>query len=282
MTQIKKLGLTLGGGGARGAAHVGAIIELKKLGVEPDLITGTSIGGLIGALYAAGVSDEKMVEFFSDLNIASVFRIPTGSPSMTGNNRFRKLLEKAIGSVEFEALSIPLSVVTVDLKTRREVVVDTGDVITAVLATCAIPVAFPAVKLDNMLLVDGGLVNNTPFDVTRARGATTVIAVNLTRAAPYGTPTTDLPPPKGVIGRAIDLAQRGKLFQVATAAIDIMTTQGFNMRLAIARPEVLIRPHMGTLGIFDFHRWEEGIELGKQAVKDNQADIEAALEQHYR
>ncbi|RMG96261.1 MAG: hypothetical protein D6706_10585 [Chloroflexi bacterium] len=268
-----KIGLALGGGGARGAAHIGVLRELERLGVRPSLITGTSIGGLIGALVAAGLGIDEVTAVFQKLNIAQMYALPGSAPALSGNTKVEKLLEETLGRITFADLKIPLAVVTTDLVSRKEVILDEGDVITAVLATIAIPLLLPPVEHNGMVLVDGGVLNNTPFDIARARGATFVIAVDLTNTAPYGTQDDNTPPPTGVVGRALAMTQRRPTWQILSTVTDIITAKSLNARLAISQPEILLRPQMGTIGLFDFHRWEEGIAAGETAVRQIATDL---------
>ncbi len=268
-----KIGLALGGGGARGAAHIGVCLELTRLGIQPHLITGASIGGMVGALAAAGLSAEEMTQFFTRLNLGHMYGLPGNTPALTSNAKIEKLLVGTLGRITFADLKTPLAVVTTNLVSRQIVVLDEGDLISAVLATIAIPIVLPPVEREGLLLVDGGLLNNTPFDVTRARGATAVIAVDLTNSAPYGTPTEAAPPPSGVIAKALAITQRRRTWQIMSTVADIITAQSFNARMAISQPDVLLRPYLSTIGLFDFHRWQEGIEAGRTAVREAEAQL---------
>jgi NTE family protein len=263
-----KIGLALGGGGARGAAHIGVLMELERLGIRPSRITGTSIGGLVGALYAAGLTCDDLTDCFRRINISSMYAFAAHAPALTAATKIEQLLESFIGRPKFADLGIPLSIVTSDLVSRQEVVLDEGDVITAVLATIAIPILFPPVEIDGMVLADGGILNNTPFNIARARGATYVIAVDLSNTSPFGTPDDPGPPPTGVIAKALALTQRRKTWQIMSVVADIITAQTLNKHLAIYHPEVLLQPHMGSIGLFDFHRIDDAIAAGKTAVRE--------------
>lgn len=268
-----KIGLALGGGGARGAAHLGVLQELERLGIRPDLITGTSIGGLIGALVAAGLQRNDLVAFFRKVGLSQMYGLPGSAPGLSSIAKIEKLLVDTIGRITFADLQIPLAIVATDLVNRKIVILDEGDLVTAVLATIGLPIIFPPIEREGMILVDGGLLNNLPFDIVRARGATFVIAVDLSNSAPYGMPGEAVPPASGIIERALAITQRQRTWQVLTTITDIITMQSFNARIAVAPPDILLRPAMGTIGLFDFHRLEEGIEVGRTAVQTVEKQI---------
>jgi NTE family protein len=269
---LMRLALTLGGGGARGAAHIGVWLELARLGIRPHLITGTSIGGMVGALIAAGLDTAAMMAFFQKLNVGQMFALPGHLPAISHNSKIERLLEETLGRPTFADLQIPLAIVTVDLVSHKEVILDEGDLVTAVLATTAIPVLLPPVERAGQMLVDGGLVNNVPFDIARARGATYVIAVNLTNPAPYGPADTN-PLPPGLWNRALALTQRLPTWPVLSATADIIWMQSFNARMAISQPDLLLTPDVGMMSIFDFYRWQEAFEAGQTAALTAEATL---------
>ncbi|HRQ41424.1 MAG TPA: patatin-like phospholipase family protein [Chloroflexota bacterium] len=262
---MTKLGLVLGGGGARGAAHIGVLLELARLGIQPDLVVGTSIGGLLGALLAAGLSAEDMLDFFQQFNLEQLYRpADLRIPALVSNRRVEKRLEKTIGRPTFADLKLPLAVVATDLVSRQEVVLQAGDVVTAVLATIAIPVALPPVEMGDMILVDGGVKNNTPFNVARQLGADYVLAVDLTNTHPYAP--MQRYGRTGPLSKAAEMIQRNELWWVLAATLDVITTQNMEKNLAENPPDLLLRPEIGTIGLFDFHRWQEGVSAGRTAV----------------
>lgn len=264
---VKKIGFALGGGGGRGSAHIGALLELERLGIRPQLITGTSIGGLLGALYAAGLDATGLAEFFHQLQVDKLYALPGSSASLAHNNKLEKLLEETIGRLHFNDLSIPLAVTATDLRRRKLVVLDEGDLISAILATTALPIVLPPVLRHDLVLVDGGLLNNVPFDVAYARGATHVLAVDLSNAAPYGG-MSDVASPASRFARYWQTTRLFGTWQVLNAIVDIITEQSLQTRLALTEPDVLVRPFIDTIGILDFHRLDDGILAGRTAVQE--------------
>ncbi|MEO0565167.1 MAG: patatin-like phospholipase family protein [Chloroflexota bacterium] len=300
-----KLGLTLGGGGARGSAHIGVLQELEDLGLRPDLVTGTSIGGLIGAFYCAGMSLEQIETALRRFKPSSMYALPDNEPAIGSHTNIDKALQRIFADYygdqfadreikrpQFSDLEIPLAVVATDLVTKREVILDSGDLILAVRASLSIPILFPPIAIGDWQLVDGGMMNNVPFDVARARGATHTIAVDLGSAAPYGTPPEHtLPQPDGnnigvrlaqmldrsVFDRAIYQVTREPIWQVVTTIMDIVADNTVKLRVAMSPPDVLIRPHLGTIGILDFHTIDEGMEAGRLATRRSAKGLERLL-----
>ena len=167
-----KVGLVLGGGGAKGATHVGVLKVIEDVGVPIDYIAGTSIGSIVGGLYSVGYSVEQLDSLFRNEDWVDLFA--TGS--------VLNLLENMVGpndSIDFDQLPIPFRCVAYDVKAHKEVVLRSGRLAQAMRASMAIPGAFKPVRVNGMLLVDGGVMNNLPVDVVRDMGADIVIAVDL-------------------------------------------------------------------------------------------------------
>jgi NTE family protein len=265
-----KLGIAFGGGGARGAAHVGVLMELDRLGIKPDLVTGTSIGGLVAAMVAADLHTDDMAAFFEEVSLTHLYSLPTSIPALSNNSKLKRIVKETIQAETFADLKLPLAVVTVDLISRKEIILDEGDLLSAILATMSIPVLLPPIERDGLILIDGGILNNVPFDVARARGSTYVIAIDLTNTAPFGSDDDeDLAyTPITMLERALAMTRRRRTWQILSTTTDIISSRSLSARLAISQPELIIRPEMGTMGLFDFHRWQEGIERGRQAVLD--------------
>ncbi|MFT5194046.1 MAG: NTE family protein [Cellvibrionaceae bacterium] len=267
------LGLAFGGGGARGAAHAGILYELDTIGLKPDLITGTSIGAVVAALAAFSKTPEEIHQFFTKLTLGSLYNLPGKNPSLSSLARFESVLVEMLGRPDFSESTIPFSVVATNLSTRQEVVLGEGDVVSAVMASMAFPILLPPVERNGLLLVDGGLVNNVPFDVARARGATVVIAVDLGNSAPYGSEPT-IGTANGLWGRAINATKKRPTFQVMTAVTDIITERSMQARMAISPPDLLIRPLMNHVGLIDFDMTPAAVLAGRQSIRENPEMIE--------
>lgn len=269
---MSTFGLTLGGGGARGSAHIGVLLEMERLGLKPDLITGTSIGGIVGSMLAAGLDVDAITDFMTDLRVVKAYDIPRQLSSLTDNKTLESLLVKTIGRPKFSDLKLPFAVVAAGLHSKSQVVIDSGDVITAVLATSAIPAILPPIEYNGELLIDGGVLNNTPIDVARKMGATKILAVDLSNGAPYGTKVGAIEE-GSIIDKTVSKATLYPSVQIILATLDLIQGQMLDMQLAIDAPDVILRPDLGTIGPLDFHRLQEGIEVGRKAFLSAENDI---------
>ena len=212
----KKLGLALGGGAARGFAHIGAIKAFEDLGIEFDYISGTSAGSMVGALYAAGVGADQMLEIAKDIKMVDL-RPKKYSIFPSSSKNIENLMVKILGDIKFSDLKKPFKAVAVDIYTARELHLNYGSVCKAVSASCAVPGVFTPVPWDDYLLVDGGVQNTIPSDVARDMGAEYVIAVDINYARGQGIVRdyTDL-------GDPIFPSKTPNTFQVLKAAMNIM------------------------------------------------------------
>jgi NTE family protein len=306
MTGVK-VGLALGGGAARGWAHIGVLRALQKAGIEPDIIAGTSIGAVVGGCYAAGHLDNlevwareltpKRVFGYLDFNLAG-----TG---LISGQRLCDRLELHLGDRNIEDLSARFTAVATEVGTGHEHWLSRGRLVDAVRASYALPGVFKPVKVNGRWLFDGALVNPIPVSVCRALGARYVIAVNLNFdilgrgsviSAPeafYADDDDQLhaaiqevkPEKKGV--RALLLRQifgRGDgapgISTVMVDAFNIVQDRIARSRLAGDPPDAMISPRLQDIGLFDFHRAEEAIQRGVDAVERQHDDMVRELETH--
>jgi NTE family protein len=298
------LGIALGGGAARGWAHIGVLKALVDAGIEPDIVAGTSIGAVAGACYVtkrldaledfAGSLTRRGVFGFLDINFA-------GSGLITGQ-RLSMRLESHLKKVRIEALDRKFVAVATELGTGHEVWLNKGSLVNALKASFALPGIFRPVMINGRWLIDGALVNPVPVSVCRALGARVVIAVALNNglvsrsttihdheayADPAMIEETPLP---GKNGRAaIHLLHRqifGKrdgapgISSVMMDAINITQDRIARSRLAGDPPDITITPQVGGIGLFDFHRGAEAMAQGARAAARHVDDIKAALRAH--
>jgi NTE family protein len=262
---MKKLGLALGGGGARGCAHIGIIKALNSAGVKIDYISGTSIGSVVGAALASGDID-RFENYLLDVKWTDVVKyFDPGIPhrGLFKGNKLVKLLKKLISRKKFYQLDIPLVVVATNLDTGKEVRINRGNIIDAIRSSIAIPGIFTPFKKGRQYLIDGGVVNPMPVDVARGMGADVVIGVDLSyeyirekmkyrkRKELSQNPILDWLTP-----------ERPNIIDVIENSIFLMQLQITEKNIALHRPDILLRPQLGSARIFDFHMAEEMIEKG--------------------
>ena len=299
-----KVGIVLGAGAARGWAHIGALRELDALGLQLDVVVGSSIGTLVGGCYAAGRLD--MLEAFArSLTRRRVFGLLdfsfTGS-GLIGGQRLRTRLEAALGGLRIEDLPVRFAAVATEIGGGHEIWLRRGPLVDAIRASYALPGVFEPVKVDGRWLFDGAIVNPVPVSVARALGAERVIALNISsdrfgRGAviqdPFGRPeqpAVDQPAndSSGMIARwwrggsgstrAGGDALAPGLMTSMVNAFDILQDRIMRSRLAGDPPDALVQLKVGDVGMFEFHRADELIALGREAVRKSAAEISEHVE----
>lgn len=257
----RTLALVLGGGGGKGGAHLGVISALESLGLPIDMIVGASIGGVVGALYAAGYSVDEISQSLGVSSVWRLFERDTLGMGFIGTRRIKSTFEELLGDCTFEQLSTPCAVVATDLVTGRPLVIDSGSVVDALMATIAFPGIFPPVQRDTMLLADGGVSNNLPVDVAYARGAGKVIAVDL------GAVCDDfqLGPQDTKPAALFGLLPNAPL-AIANRGLSLMMAQLTRHQLQHQPPDLLLCPVVEHIGVLDFARLNEGHTAGEAAA----------------
>ncbi|NOK58472.1 MAG: patatin [Chloroflexi bacterium AL-W] len=257
------LSVVLGGGGGKGGAHLGVLQVLEELDVQIDMIVGTSIGGAVGVLYAAGLSLNEISQVFQE---STVRRIAVADPTRTGFIGSRKreaVLQKLLGERTFADLSIPCAVVAVDLVSGQDMFINEGPLVPALLATTALPGVFPPVARDQALLADGGILNNVPTDVARQLGANRIIAVQLVATNTQFAQTLEVP--DNPVAR---LALAPRQFAIANRALSLLISHATETRLAQNPPDVLIRPEVDEIPTLNMNRPDEGRKAGELAARE--------------
>ncbi|MDJ0837316.1 MAG: patatin-like phospholipase family protein [Acidobacteriota bacterium] len=278
-----KIGLALSGGGARGGAHVGVLRVLEELNIPVDYIAGTSMGAVIGGLYAAGLTPDELAVELTETDWEEVFKdtqprarksfrrkqeeredlfsfdlglgrsgFKIGSGLITGRKLNALLRTKTLHIRDldtFDQLPVPFQAVATDLATGQPVVLDRGDLVTAIRASMAIPAVFRPVKLDGRILVDGGVVQNLPVETLRAMGADIVIAVDV--STPPGSGLDD---PNALM--------------VARQSVDLMSYQNIIVSRGLIRDrDILITPDLKDMAAFDFGKLHDIIAVGRVAAQ---------------
>ena len=282
--QRPKIGLVLGGGGARGSAHVGVLKVLEELHIPIDFIAGNSMGAIVGGLYASGMTPEEIGRELQTIDWDDTFvdnppRIDRSYRRKLDDNLYMvkpklgfsdgevktplafihgqkfdlqlsRLTLRASNLHDFDKLPIPFRAVATDLETGRAVVLKSGELSRAIRASMAVPGAFDPVEIDGRLLVDGLVSNNVPVNVARDMGADIVIVVDV------GSGLYSRDQIKGAL-------------DVVAQLTNILSERNVEQQLATLKPtDILIKPQLGDLGSGDFTRAGEGIKIGEQAARE--------------
>jgi NTE family protein len=265
------ISLALGGGGSRGYAHIGVLRCLEKEGFRIRAVAGTSAGGIVAVAYAAGYTPDKMEAVFSALDQSKLFaRSTEEGPGLLGLSGAARFLEELFGEQTFADLHIPCAVVAVDLKAGREVILNQGSVVEAILATVAVPGVFPPRKCGDSHLVDGAVLNPVPVTVARYLApALPVVAVVLEIMTEASSGFRSLPLPLPVPPLLVERLTRTRVaqaFNIFLQSVDVGSRKLAELRLLIDNPEVVVRPDVGEIGLLDQVDVHKIILKGEMAV----------------
>ncbi len=286
------IGLALGGGAARGFAHIGVIRTLLANGIKPDVIAGTSIGALVGGCYAAGHIDslEEWARSLTRRRIFGYLDFSFSGSGLIGGTRLAERLQGTLGKTRFEDLPVHFAAIATEIGTGHEIWLTRGRLAEALHASYALPGIFSPVKIGDRWLMDGALVNPVPVSAARALGARVVIGVNVnadligrgTTIASFGDDSSsdavaEVPQPRGL--RAMFGAERNLKRQflgapgqpgfstVMMEAFNIMQDRITRARLAGDPADIMINPRLGRIGLIDFDHAAEAIAVGAEAAK---------------
>jgi NTE family protein len=264
--------VALGGGGAKGNSHIGALRRLEKEGFRIRAVAGTSYGGLIAALYALGYSPDELEEVFAAADQSRYYgHAPEDGPSLVGLAGVTRLLEEQIGDKTFADLKLPCVLTAVDLKSGNEVLLSKGRLVDAILATIAIPGIFPARYMDGLELVDGGTLDPVPVVAARTLAPRLpVVAVVLT--LPMGGPARPWNIPFNrywagmLLSRFLSKMRYDTVWDVFSRSLDITSRAMTQYRLEMDRPDVIIRPQVADIDTLDIVDVREMARRGEAAV----------------
>jgi len=298
------IGLALGGGAARGFAHIGIVKTLIAHGIVPNVVVGTSIGAVVGGAYAAGHLDtlEEWARGLQPRSVLGYLDIRLNGSGLIGGERLATQLEAAIGPTLIEDLPLKFATVATEVRTGHEIWLTHGRMVEAMRASYALPGIFAPVLVGDRWLVDGALVNPVPVSAARALGAEIVIAANLSSdifthsttiyshgasAVPQPIPVEPAPPRRG-LGKFFspERAVKREFFggggrpgisSVMVDAFNIMQDRITRARLAGDPPDLLISPRVGQIGWFDFHLADDLIAHGARAAERAIVSIQEAI-----
>jgi NTE family protein len=271
--RVNKIGYALGGGGARGLAHIGVLKVLETQGLKPECVAGTSVGALIGALYASGLSAlelERLALSLSKRQLTRFLDLTFPFSGLIRGKRVTSVIEHILGEREFTDLSIPFACIATDINTGKEVAIRKGSVSTAIRASISIPGVLTPARIDKQWLVDGGVVNVVPVNVCRKMGANYIFGVNV------------IPDPAKVMAHLEFIREPSLPFTTAglrrktdekkpPRLIDVMVQTLLISEYRIAmdnckEADVAITPDLTNIGFWEFHKAAEAIANGEAAT----------------
>lgn len=273
--------LALGGGAARGWAHIGVLRALDEAGIHINMIAGTSIGALVGGCYLAGKLDE-LEEFARSLTKRRVFGLMDfhlGGSGLLGGMKLTSRMQEHMRGITFEDLDRPFVCVATEIKTGHEIWLSSGSLITAMRASYALPGVFEPVHCNRRVLVDGALVNPVPVSVCRAHEQTLVVAVNLHydlfgRAAVVKHSAIDDPVQQTLPGMTSERETKLGITGVMVEAFNIIQDRISRARMAGDPPDLSLQPKLGHIGLTEFHRADELIRLGYDITRAQLPELE--------
>jgi len=274
-----KIGLALGGGAAKGLAHIGVLKALEEAGIQIDYIAGSSMGALVGAAYAAGINIDTLEQIALETDwkdLAMLFDPTLPASGIINGRRVSEFLQSLYGSRAIEDLPIPFAATAANIISGKKYVLNRGNLVTAVRTSISIPVVFTPLKYDDQYLVDGGLIDPVPINVVRSMGADYIIAVNVLvpPSDPWEHPgnfTINADSihainkeswfPFGRNGRNND-SNRPGLLQIMHKTITISQARLAQLQIELEQPDLLIEPPTSAIKAWDFRRGKEAIKIG--------------------
>jgi NTE family protein len=266
------IAVALGGGGARGNAHIGVLRVLEREDFNIRAVAGTSFGGIVAGVYAAGYSPDEIEELFSEVEQENLYgRLPNDGPALLGTAGLHRWLDEVFGERTFSSLKISCAMVAVDLNSGTEIILRKGRLKDAILATTAVPGIFPPYQIKDLELVDGGVMNPVPVSVVRELAPhLPVVAVVLSQPPAAPSHLLSVPVPSGIPAPLFERLARLRIsqaFQIFMESVEIGNRLMTELRLKSDNPEVIIRPHVTGIQILDKVNVHDVITMGEEAAE---------------
>ncbi|MEO0096379.1 MAG: patatin-like phospholipase family protein [candidate division WOR-3 bacterium] len=250
------LGLVLGGGAAKGYAHIGVIKFLEELNIKPDIVVGASMGSLIGGFYAKGFTAQKMEEIALQIDKKKkkeLFRFQLSKKGFINGKNIVKFLKPYLGNTKVEDLPLKYAAVATDIEDNAEIVIDRGDLIQAIRSSIAIPIVFTPNKYSGRILIDGGFINPVPVDVAIYLGAKKIIAVNVLQRFEY---------PQVQIAARQNSEKSYNIKDIFVKTFDLISSRLIEYDIKQLKNGVWIDIDTTGIGLSQFEKAKEAIERG--------------------
>ena len=295
ITQDRNVALVLSGGGARGIAHIGVIEELNAAGFKITSVAGSSMGALVGGMLANHTLDAftQWLLQFTRMNVIKFLDLTVGKGGLVKGEKIIKALHEFIGDMQIEDLEIPFACVATDLHGHKEITYTSGSLLQAIRASISIPTVFKPVIFDNMLLVDGGVLNPLPLDVIRRKKGDLLVAVNVNSHIAFVAPpiSSHQKEQEKHFGKAREVInerwsamidsymdkhkdkssekiQSVNLFDIITDSINLTQNKLAQLYIEKFKPDMIIETSYKSASIYDFYKSEELIEYGRTACRE--------------
>jgi NTE family protein len=261
---MKKIGLALGGGGARGLCHIAFIKALDEMGVKPSVIAGTSIGAIIGGFYASGMTGvqmEKMIDKIGFIDIGRMMDLSVSSTSaLLKGKGVEDFLRDKLPVKLFDNLKIPLKIVATDYWNKKEVIIESGNLIKGIRASMSLPAVFEPIKIDNEVLIDGGAVNPLPYDIIR-KDCDLLIAIDVSGRR-FPSKHTRIP----------------AMLESILSTFEIMQASIVDNKMRISQPDIYVKPLLKNVQLLEFYRYRHIISSVRDDVVKFEREVGKALE----
>lgn len=258
---MKKLGLALGSGGARGVAHVGFLQALEDNGIKPACISGCSMGAVVGAAYSSGMTPRTMLKTATLLkkkDLLDISAFPITSGAILRSEKVKRIFDKLYRGANIEELSMPFSCIGADVVSGKKVVFDQGPVSLAVRASSAIPLVFKPVEYENMLVADGGILCRLPVSEVKALGADVVIAVD-------------------VLGPLREMGDVKNIFSYFLRLIDIYDNRITSLLTERSDADLILTPDLGDVSQYKIENVQFCYDRGYDCAMQKIDEIKALL-----
>lgn len=261
----KKIGITLGGGGARGIAHIGVMKVLSEQGIEPAVYSGNSFGGLVSAFMCAGYRWDELLDILVNFKWRKILDISLKGGLMKGEalgNALTKLLPAT-----FSELKKPLALVATSLETGKKVTITEGDLITALRATTCFPGIFEPVEIKGTKLIDGLIVDNVPVSALEPHNPDLTIAVSVNSPLDYTVYKSDDSRWWNRLRKKAGLEKAGLPLDIMIKSIEIMVENITNVNLAVSKPDITIHADLSGIKLYSFDKYKEIIKTGEATAR---------------